>query len=162
MKVLDIIAKVKSLESNDIYVLLEKRGVDIYHSPELFNYTDSTARIITDLNGYTSLFLRLRDGENPDLERFILWHELGHIEIEGKQTVPRTYNSETYKKSNEADVNIFAFFGLIRSNASISTYSTGSLHEKLGIPISISRFIMNRLAQDREFMHYIGGHENQS
>lgn len=156
MKILDIIAKVKNLESKDIYVLLERRGVDIYHRPELFHSTNSAARIITDLNGYTSLFLRMRDGEDPDLEHFILWHELGHIEIEGKQTAPRSYSIDTYRKSDEADVNIFAFFGMIRSKDSISSYDLGSLHEKLGIPISISRFIMNRLSQDSEFMDYIG------
>lgn len=154
MEILDIYFKVKDLESKNIYLLLEQRGVNIFHTPRLFGCNDSKGRIITDIFGNTSIFLRFNSGEQPDLERFILWHELGHLETEGITFRPRSFDPMTFRERDESDPNVFAIFGILHwmNDPSIAPVD---LADQLGIPFPIVMNCYNRIRQDEEFMAYI-------
>lgn len=158
MEVLDIYFKVKNLESNDIYTLLESRGVNIFHTPELFRNSNSKGRIITDIFGNTSIFLRFKDGENPYLERFILWHELGHLETEGISPMARAFNLDYYREEDESDQNVFALFCILNDHNALDI-SPVELAEKTGVPFSIILNCYNRIRQDEKFMAYINKSE---
>ena len=154
MDTLHIYSLVKNLESYDIYTLLKNRGIAIYHKPEMFRCLPSDARIITDLYGNTSIFLRFRPGEKPRYEVFILWHELGHIEVEGRMPYSRSYNLSTHSANDEADSNLFAFFGTTRSHSKLSDTSE-DIASQLGMPMVILESVMNRINNDEEFMNYL-------
>lgn len=154
MDVLDIYLCVKHLESKDIYLLLESRGVNIFHTPELFKHTKTKGRIITDIFGNTSIFLRFKDGEEPYLENFILWHELGHLETEGINYRPRSFNLETFSEDSESDSNVFAIFGILNSRSTPSS-SPVDIAVKNGVPLSLVMDCFRRVRQDDEFMGYI-------
>ena len=158
MDVLDIYLKVKSLESKDIYLLLESRGVNIFHTPELFKHTESKGRIITDLFGNTSVFLRFNDGEAPFLENFILWHELGHFETEGIDFMTRSFNFETFTEESESDSNVFAFFGIMNS---MSTKDVSFVDHalKAGIPMNIAMDCVHRVRQSERFIAYLNANK---
>ena len=113
MKFAEILQLVKNLESDDIYELLNNRGVVIEHRPELFTCSKSDARIITSVLGNTCIFLRLRSGENPQYENYILWHELGHYILHYHPTLKMNYRLTTYRELLEQEANLFAVFGVL-------------------------------------------------
>lgn len=145
---------VKSLESNDIYELLENRGVHIVHSPELFTASKSDARIITSLLGNTWIFLRLRSGEDPVYENYILWHELGHLETEGYSARSRSFSLSTSHRENEVSANAFAFLAIVSGMANVPP-SLYELAHKIGMPYLMLSELMAAMRNDQEFMHYI-------
>ena len=153
VKPLEIYKTVKELETHDIYKLYENRGIKIVHNPELFTHSSADARIITDIFGNTTVFLRMRTGETPWFEEFVLWHEFGHFETGGLAFKPQAFNSETIRKQEELSQNIFAFFGLLYSPRGHQG-SDGSF-ERLGIPESVLKTVMDTLTSDQEFSEYI-------
>lgn len=154
MKFAEILQLVKNLESDDIYELLNNRGVVIEHRPELFTCSKSDARIITSVLGNTCIFLRLRSGENPQYENYILWHELGHLETEGKSAVSRAFSENTSNQQEEIEANAFAFLALI-SQSKVLTPSWYELAKKIGMPYLMLSELMNTMHNDPEFIDYI-------
>ena len=145
---------VKTLESEDIYTLLENRGVHIEHRPDLFTASKCDARIITNTLGSTCIFLRLRPGEDPLYENYILWHELGHLENEGYSVRYRTFNQETACEESETDANVFAFLALV-SKISAVPDSLYELAHKIGMPYLLLADLMQAMRSDPEFINYV-------
>ena len=154
MEVLDIYFKVKQLESKDIYILLERRGICVYHNPSLFTFSETMGRIITDIMGNTNVFLRFNDGENCDLELFILWHELGHFETAGISLQPRSFDLSSYRADDESDPNVFAIFGILLgyNGADLSPLDFA---KRTGLPFNVILSCFNRIRQDEKFMNYM-------
>ncbi len=145
---------VKKLESDDIYVLLENRGVYIEHCPELFTATKCDARIITNTLGNTGIFLRLRPGEDPLYENYILWHELGHLENEGYSVRYRSFDKSTASLEAETDANAFAFLALISKMSAVPD-NLYELARKIGMPYLMLSDLMRTMRSDPEFINYI-------
>lgn len=154
MRFAEILQKVKGLESDDIYELLNNRGVVIQHRPDLFIYSDSDARIITNPLGDTWIFLRLRPGESPQYENFILWHELGHLVMEGKSAVSRSFSQNTSHQQGEIEANTFALLALISQRKSTPS-NWYELAHKIGMPYLMLSELMNSMRKDSEFINYI-------
>lgn len=153
VKPLEIYKTVKELETHDIYKLYESRGIRIVHNPELFTHTSADARIITDIFGNTTVFLRMRTGEMPWFEEFVLWHEFGHFKTGGLAFMPQAFNSEAIQKQEELSQNIFAFFGLLYSSRGSQNFEGSSKH--LGIPEDVLQTVMDALTSDPEFSEYV-------
>lgn len=153
MKPLEIYKAVKELETHDIYKLYENRGIKIVHNPELFTHSSADARIISDIFGNTTVFLRMRTGEMPWYEEFVLWHEFGHLQTGGLAFKPQAFNSETIRKREELSQNIFAFFGLLYLSRGIQNFEGSSKH--LGIPEDVLQTVMDTLTADPEFSEYV-------
>ena len=153
VKPLEIYNTVKTLETHDIYKLYANRGIKIVHNPELFTYSSADARIISDVFGNTTVFLRMRPGEAPWFEEFVLWHEFGHFETGGPAFKPQAFNSETIRKEEELSQNIFAFFGLLYSPR--GHQSDDGSFDRLGIPEDVLQVVMDALTSDPEFSEYV-------
>ena len=153
VKPLEIYNTVKTLETHDIYKLYANRGIKIVHNPELFTYSSADARIISDVFGNTTVFLRMRPGEAPWFEEFVLWHEFGHFETGGPAFKPQAFNSETIRKEEELSQNIFAFFGLLYSPR--GHRSNDETINRLGIPEDVLQMVMDTLVSDQEFSEYV-------
>ena len=123
------------------------------HNPELFTYSSADARIISDVFGNTTVFLRMRPGEAPWFEEFVLWHEFGHFETGGPAFKPQAFNSETIRKEEELSQNIFAFFGLLYSPR--GHRSDDETINRLGIPEDALQMVMDTLVSDQEFSEYV-------
>lgn len=154
MQSTEIIEKIKSLESTDIYELLNNRGIHIVHRPDLFTFTNSDARIITDIYGSTWIFLSFADGENPVFENFVLWHELGHIETRGRSVISRAFDYSTHDHEEEVEANTFAFLALISKMKKIPSCMMELAHVT-GIPYIVLSELMSRLRRDEAFMNYL-------
>ena len=152
MKPLQIYRKVKFLESHDIYELYRNRGIGIVHNPDLFVDNTKVARIISDIFGNTTVFLRMRSGEYPMFENFILWHELGHIETYGLALDPESYDAKTKNKQREIECNMFAFFGMFYTNRRLIRSADSKF---LGMPEDVLENVITTLSQDEEFMKYL-------
>lgn len=155
MKPLEILEAVKSLESNDIYDLLYRRGVDIKYDPEGFSFTNKDARIITNTFGQTAIFLKLRPGENPKYEVYLLWHEFGHMIVDGRQPGCRHHSLATSDKAEERDADIFASLALIQNTQEITTNDIEALANEIGAPYDVLDDVIITLALDIDFMDYI-------
>ena len=153
VKTLEIYNTVKTLETHDIYKLYASRGIKIVHNPELFTHSSADARIISDVFGNTTVFLRMRPGEAPWFEEFVLWHEFGHFETGGPAFKPQAFNSETIRKEEELSQNIFAFFGLLYSSR--GHRSDDETINRLGIPEDVLQMVMDTLVSDPEFSEYV-------
>ena len=154
MTPLEILKAVKGLESNDIYELYRNRGIEIVHKPELFVHSRCEARIISDIFGRTTVFLRMRPGEKPLFEKFILWHELGHVIVKG----PPAKRSEAFtagiiSSPDELEPNIFAVLALFRLSKGIQNLYQLSDHQ--GIPMDVLHSVVGTLNSDPEFMEYL-------
>lgn len=149
---LEIYKTVKGLETHDIYKLYADRGIKIVHNPDLFTYSSADARIISDIYGNTTVFLRMRTGESPWFEEFILWHEFGHFETGGPTFKPQAFDSETIRKQEELSQNIFAFFGILYSTKNMEF---GESTKHLGIPEDVLQSVMDALISDHEFSEYV-------
>lgn len=145
---------VKQLESEDIYELLENRGVYIEHRPDLFTASRSDARIITNTLGRTCIFLRLRPGEDPLYENYILWHELGHLENEGYSVQFRSFSQDTASLETEKDANVFAFLALVSKITAVPD-NLYELARRIGMPYLMLSELMYSMRNDAEFMNYI-------
>lgn len=154
MQSTEIIEKIKHLESHDIYELLNNRGIHIEHRPDLFIYTSSYARIITDIYGNTWIFLSFADGEYPVFENFILWHELGHIETRGRSSATRAFDHSTHGDEEEVEANTFAFLALVSRMKRIPSCMMDLAHAT-GMPYIVLSELMNRLRRDEAFMGYL-------
>lgn len=155
MEPLEILKAVKSLESNDIYDLLYSRGVDISYDPNGFCFTNKDARIITNTFGQTTIFLKLRPGENPKYEIYLLWHEFGHMIVEGRMPGYRHHSLETSGKAGELDADIFASLALIQNMEEITTNDIEALANEIGAPYDVLDDVIITLALDIDFMDYI-------
>ena len=154
MQSTEIIEQIKKLESSDIYELLNNRGIHIVHRPDLFTFTNSDARIITDIYGNTWIFLSFADGENPVFENFVLWHELGHIETRGRSVTSRAFDYSTHDHEEEVEANTFAFLALISKMKKIPSCMMELAHVT-GIPYIVLSELMSRLRRDEAFMNYL-------
>lgn len=155
MKPLDILRAVNSLESHDIYELLYRRNVDIKYAPEAFCYTNKDARIITNASGATTIFLRMRAGEQPKYEVYLLWHELGHLITDGLSPGYRHHSLDTSDEATEREADIFASLGLIQNKSKIITDDVEALAEEIGAPYDVLDDVLFTLALDIEFMDYL-------
>ncbi len=133
---------------------MAERGIVVYHQPELFKNTNKDARIITSPMGNTGIFLNLYDGENPAYERFLLWHEIGHIETDGLSIKGRFFSASERSKAEEISANIFAFVALVQQQRIIPD-NWYELSKKIGMPYLVLSELMMVMQKDHDFIQYL-------
>lgn len=104
--------------------------------------------------GNTGIFLNLYDGENPAYERFLLWHEIGHIETDGLSIKGRFFSASERSKAEEISANIFAFVALVQQQRIIPD-NWYELSKKIGMPYLVLSELMMVMQKDHDFIQYL-------
>ncbi len=135
MKIEYVYESVKTLNSKNIYELLDLLQIEVRYTPLLIPHRRESMIICDGIN--TMIFLK--PVADTNYREFLLWHELGHYILHYNPRLKMNYALSTYKDRFEQEANLFAVFGIL-SNINLS--------DQRGIDAAIQHGVPTLVASD--------------